>query len=92
MSVIKLFFLLLLLLIICPVVPVWGVVGKRRRGRGAPSSVSLMLGGQTPRCRICGPAVVRLRGSPLLAVGVVGPVSIRIQGGSDGVRERRCWQ
>lgn len=56
---------------------------------GASSSVSLMLRGQTSR--IGGPAVLGLRGSPPLAVGMVGPVSIGVQGGSDGMRERWCW-
>lgn len=54
---------------------------------GASSSVSLMLRG--PTSRIGGPAVLGLRGS--LPLGMVGPVSVGVQGGSDGMREHRCW-
>lgn len=56
---------------------------------GASSSVSLMLRGQASR--IGGPAVLGLRRSPPMAVGMLGPVSVGVQGGSDGMRERRCW-
>lgn len=56
---------------------------------GASSSVSVMLRGQTSR--IGGPAVLGLRGSLPLAVWMVGPVSVGVQGGSDGMRKHRCW-
>lgn len=76
-----------------PVVPVWGVAGRRRRRRrGASSSGSLTLGGPAPRRRVPGPAVLGVRGSPPPGSGGPGPGSGRVQGSSDGGREHRRGQ